>query len=85
MAIAGDGAGMVNIPTLKGVHYAMHAGMFAAEAIVERLKAGGDGIADLSSYQAKVENSEIEKDIRRSRNMRQRFRRASSSAARSPT
>src|ERR671919_1510485 len=38
MAIVGDGAGMVNVPTLKGVHYAMHAGMFAAEAIVERLK-----------------------------------------------
>ena len=51
MAIAGDGAGMVNIPTLKGVHYAMHAGMFAAEAIVERLKAGGEGTSDLSSYQ----------------------------------
>ena len=51
MAIAGDGAGMVNIPTLKGVHYAMHAGMFAAEAIYERLKAGGD-CDDLSSYQA---------------------------------
>src|SRR6185436_6974880 len=26
MAICGDGAGMVNVPTLKGVHYAMHAG-----------------------------------------------------------
>ena len=38
----GDGAGMVNVPKLKGVHYAMHAGMFAAEAIFERLKAGGD-------------------------------------------
>src|ERR687893_199534 len=73
MAIAGDGAGMVNIPTLKGIHYAMHAGMFAAEAIVERLKAGAEGIADLSTYQAKVESSEIEKDIRRSRNMRQPF------------
>ena len=55
MMIAGDGAGMVNIPTLKGVHYAMHAGMFAAEAIVERLKAGEEATADLSSYQAKVE------------------------------
>ena len=29
---------MVNIPTLKGIHYAMHAGMYAAEAIVEALK-----------------------------------------------
>ena len=72
MAIVGDGAGMVNVPTLKGVHYAMHAGMFAAEAIYERLKAGGD-CADLSNYQEKVEGSEIEKDRYRSRNMRQPF------------
>ena len=40
MAIAGDAANMVNIPTLKGIHYAMHAGMYAAEAIFEALKAG---------------------------------------------
>ena len=31
MVIAGDAASMVNVPTLKGVHYAMHAGMYAAE------------------------------------------------------
>ena len=31
------GAGMVNIPKLKGIHLAMHAGMFAAESIFERL------------------------------------------------
>src|ERR687897_1813155 len=72
LAIAGDGGGMVNVPTLKGVHYAMHAGMFAAEAIVERLRAGG-AVEDLSNYQAKVQGSEIERDIRRSRNMRQPF------------
>ena len=75
LAIAGDGAGMVNIPTLKGVHYAMHAGMFAAEAIYERLKAGVEGTADLSNYEHKVRGSEIQKDIRRSRNMRQPFSR----------
>jgi electron-transferring-flavoprotein dehydrogenase len=74
MAIVGDGAGMVNVPTLKGVHYAMHAGMFAAEAIYERLKNdSGEGAADLSNYQEKVEGSEIEKDTYRSRNMRQPF------------
>ncbi len=72
VAIVGDGAGMVNVPTLKGVHYAMHAGMFAAEAIYERLK-GGAEVSDLSSYQDKVEASEIEKDTYRSRNMRQPF------------
>jgi electron-transferring-flavoprotein dehydrogenase len=74
MALVGDGAGMVNVPTLKGVHYAMHAGMFAAEAIVERLKNGsGEGVADLSNYQEKVEGSEIHEDRHRSRNMRQPF------------
>src|ERR687885_603655 len=49
MAIAGDGAGMVNIPQLKGLHYAMHAGIFAAESIYERLRDSGD-CDDLSSY-----------------------------------
>ena len=73
MALVGDGAGMVNIPTLKGVHYAMHAGMFAAEAIYERLKTGEEGVADLSNYQEMIRGSEIEKDTRRSRNMRQPF------------
>jgi electron-transferring-flavoprotein dehydrogenase len=72
MAICGDGAGMVNVPTLKGVHYAMHAGMFAAESIYERLKTGGN-CDDLSNYAAKVEDSEIEQDQYRSRNMRQPF------------
>src|SRR6266487_3634836 len=38
MVVAGDAASMVNIPTLKGIHYAMHAGMYAAEAIVAALK-----------------------------------------------
>jgi electron-transferring-flavoprotein dehydrogenase len=74
MTIVGDGAGMVNVPTLKGVHYAMHAGMFAAEAIYERLKSGGD-CADLSNYQKKVAGSEIETDRYRTRNARQPFAR----------
>jgi electron-transferring-flavoprotein dehydrogenase len=73
MALIGDGAGMVNVPTLKGIHYAMHAGMFAAEAIYERLKGGGEGVTDLSNYQKKVEGSEIETDRYRTRNARQPF------------
>src|SRR5919202_848821 len=43
VALAGDGAGMVNVPVLKGVHYAMLAGMYAAETIVEQLKRGEEG------------------------------------------
>ena len=38
--LTGDSAGFVNVPKLKGVHYAMRSGMLAAEAIYEQLKAG---------------------------------------------
>jgi electron-transferring-flavoprotein dehydrogenase len=72
MVLAGDSASMVNIPKLKGVHLAMHAGMFAAETIYEKLSQGAD-CTDLSSYQEKVEGSVIETDLHRSRNMRQVF------------
>ena len=68
MVIAGDNAGMVNVPELKGIHYAMHAGMFAAEAIVEALKLDS---VNFEAYDEKVHNSIIEKDLYRSRNMRQ--------------
>ncbi|MDX6602217.1 MAG: electron-transferring-flavoprotein dehydrogenase [Solirubrobacterales bacterium] len=68
MVIAGDGAGMVNIAELKGVHYAMHAGMYAAEAIVDSLKQDS---VNFEAYDEKVHNSVIEKDIYRTRNMRQ--------------
>jgi electron-transferring-flavoprotein dehydrogenase len=68
MVIVGDGAGMVNVPELKGIHYAMHAGMYAAETIVEQLKR--DSI-NFEAYDEKVEKSVISKDLYRSRNMRQ--------------
>jgi electron-transferring-flavoprotein dehydrogenase len=70
MCIAGDAAGMVNIPTLKGIHYAMHAGMYAAEAIVDALKQ--DSI-NFSAYDRKVRESQIGEDLYRSRNVRQVF------------
>jgi electron-transferring-flavoprotein dehydrogenase len=70
MVIAGDAAGMVNIPELKGIHYAMHAGMYAAEAIVDALKR--DSI-NFDAYDEKVRDSVIEEDMYRSRNMRQPF------------
>jgi electron-transferring-flavoprotein dehydrogenase len=72
MLVAGDAASMVNIPTLKGVHYAMHAGMYAAESIVESLKQDIDSV-NFESYEEKVRKSAIEKDLKESRNMRQPF------------
>jgi electron-transferring-flavoprotein dehydrogenase len=72
MVVAGDAASMVNIPTLKGVHYAMHAGMYAAETIVEALKQDPDSV-NFEAYDEKVHNSMIEKDLYNSRNVRQAF------------
>ena len=68
MVICGDAAGMVNIPTLKGIHYAMHSGMFAAEAIVESLKQES---VNFENYERRVKDSLIETDLWQSRNMRQ--------------
>ena len=70
MVIAGDAAGMVNIPELKGIHYAMHAGIYAAEAIVAALK---EDSVNFEEYERKVKKSVIEEDLYRSRNMRQPF------------
>jgi electron-transferring-flavoprotein dehydrogenase len=72
MVMAGDCVGMVNVPELKGIHYAMHAGIYAAEAIVDALKRDS---VNFESYEERVRNSLIEEDLYRSRNMRQPFER----------
>lgn len=75
LMIAGDAAGMVNVPKLKGVHLAMRAGMLAADTVYERLAAGVDlsGVGALCGYDARVRDSVIHKDLYRSRNMKQVF------------
>jgi len=70
LVICGDGAGMVNVPILKGIHYAIHAGIYAAEVIFKQLRSGG---TDFSEYDRRVEDSLIGKDLYRSRNMKQPF------------
>ena len=40
LLMCGDGVGMVNIPTLKGVHYAIESGRLAAEAAFASLQRG---------------------------------------------
>jgi electron-transferring-flavoprotein dehydrogenase len=68
--LVGDAAGMVNLAALKGVHYAIKAGMLAAEQIYAALK---DGSNDFSGYEAAVEDSIIKKDLYEQRNTRQPF------------
>jgi electron-transferring-flavoprotein dehydrogenase len=74
--ICGDAAGFVNVPKLKGVHYAIRSGMLAAETIYEALKrpdADLSAPAALGLYDAQVRESEIWSDLHRVRNMRQAF------------
>lgn len=68
--ITGDAGGMVNIPYLKGIHYAMHSGIYAAEVITEQLK--NDSL-DFSEYDKKVQGGIIGDELYRERNMRQVF------------
>jgi electron-transferring-flavoprotein dehydrogenase len=71
--LTGDSAGFVNVPKLKGIHYAMRSGMLAAEAIYEQLKAGQDLSASdaLAGYDRRVQSSHIWSDLKKVRNMRQ--------------
>jgi len=73
--VTGDAAGFVNVPALKGVHYAMWSGILAAEAIFAALKDGRDPRAAgaLDGYERAVRDSFIWKDLHRVRNMRQAF------------
>jgi len=69
LLLCGDGVGMVNVPTLKGVHYAMEAGRLAAESAFRSLKAG----EALGGYDDAIRASFICSDLRGTRDMRQVF------------
>jgi len=68
--LVGDSAGMVNLASLKGVHYAIKSGILAAEAIYAALKRGE---SSFESYEQAVEESIIGKDLWEQRNTRQPF------------
>jgi electron-transferring-flavoprotein dehydrogenase len=73
--IAGDGAGFVNVPALKGIHYAMQSGMLAAETALEALQPGRTAWEPgaLDSYDEALKKSYVWKDLERVRNMRPAF------------
>jgi electron-transferring-flavoprotein dehydrogenase len=73
--VVGDAAGFVDVPSLKGIHYAMQSGIFAARAIFRALKAGDTSAAALAEYDRSVDGSYIMRDLRRTRNMRPAFTR----------
>ncbi|MBK9293471.1 MAG: 4Fe-4S dicluster domain-containing protein [Oligoflexia bacterium] len=71
---AGDTVGMVNVPALKGIHYAMQSGIFAARTAFEALKLQDYSKAILKSYDEMVKNSFIFDDLNKTKNMRLAFK-----------
>ena len=71
LLLAGDGVGLVNVPALKGIQYAVESGRLAAEAAWRSL--AGDTEDALESYDAALRDSFVWRDLRAVRNMRQAF------------
>jgi len=72
--LVGDAAGFVDVPSLKGIHYAMQSGIFAARAAFDALKKGSTTASDLAAYDRLVNTSFISADLHRTRNMRLVFK-----------
>lgn len=75
LVMIGDTAGFVDVPSLKGIHYAIESGMLAATAIAGALTAhGAAGAEHLGVYDASVRSSRIGRDLHATRNMRLAFK-----------
>jgi electron-transferring-flavoprotein dehydrogenase len=75
LVLVGESAGLVNVPRLKGIHYAIESGSLAADAIVAALE-GGEAIGRpgaLDRYDDAVRASYLWKELDEVRNMRQVF------------
>ena len=73
LLLCGDGAGLVNVPALKGIHYAVESGRLAAEAAFRALQPGQTPARSLSSYDAALRESFVWQDLWEVRNMRPAF------------
>ncbi len=74
VVVVGDSGGFVDVPSLKGIHYAMQSGMYAARVISKALTAGDPSIRQLGEYDRLVNHSYITRDLYRTRNMRLAFK-----------
>jgi electron-transferring-flavoprotein dehydrogenase len=74
LLMIGDAAGFVDVPSLKGIHYAMMSGILAARAIFAALKKGEGSRSNLAAYDEAIRGSFIHADLYRTRNMRLGFK-----------
>jgi electron-transferring-flavoprotein dehydrogenase len=75
LLLVGESAGLVNVPTLKGIHYAVESGIMAAEAAFRALQRGESPsrIGAFDSYDEELRASYVVRDLHAVRNMRQAF------------
>jgi electron-transferring-flavoprotein dehydrogenase len=75
LLLVGEGAGLVNVPRLKGIHYAIESGRLAAEAAFRALQRGEvpGRLGALDSYDASLRETREWRDLYVARNMRQAF------------
>jgi len=75
LLLVGEGAGLVNVPRLKGVHYAIESGRLAAEAACRALQRGEvpSRVGALDSYDESLRQTRMWKELHEVRNMRQAF------------
>ncbi|GAB0090384.1 Electron transfer flavoprotein-ubiquinone oxidoreductase [Sergentomyia squamirostris] len=75
--IVGCGAGFMNVPKIKGTHYAMKSGMLAAESVLEELFTENPTRSTVGiepkGYEDRVKNSFIYSDLQKVRNLRPSF------------
>ncbi len=74
MVIVGDGAGFVDMPSLKGIHYAIQSGILAARAVFKAIEADDCSGGALSVYDESIRESFIRRDLHRHRNVRAGFK-----------
>ncbi|HEX6104478.1 MAG TPA: electron-transfer flavoprotein:ubiquinone oxidoreductase [Gemmatimonadales bacterium] len=74
LLMVGDAVGFVDVPSLKGIHYAMHSGILAARAAHATLSSGDLSAGALSAYDRAVHDSYVVADLHRTRNMRLAFK-----------
>jgi electron-transferring-flavoprotein dehydrogenase len=74
LVILGDAAGFVEVASLKGIHYAIQSGIYAARAIFRALQQGNTSGTTLAAYDAMIDDSYVLRDLRKRRNMRLAFK-----------
>src|SRR5690606_36307660 len=70
--LVGDGAGLLNVPKIKGTHQAIRSGMLAAEHVAAQASSGA---LRSEGFDAKLRASEAMKELRAVRNVKPGFKR----------